>query len=287
MKRITRGKFFLLSYTFLFYFILFWSGSVAFGQTVLFQFDFENDVLPSVNNTAGTPSFTSSGLSTPTYTGTSCLNSWIYSERDWNTNDYYQFTVNTTGFTNLTFSFCHYASNANINDFRVRVSTDGSSWTTLISDYNPPTGGPVTVISPTLPSFCENIPVLYIQYFKTNNPGNANRRYYIDNVVLQGTALFSNTFYSYQSGSWTSPETWTTDPSGTTQVGSSIPGDDDPVVILSDRTVTLPSDISTTNLSITVNEGGILDLSTYRFTIMFRYWPAWEQSGWLRMYFRP
>ncbi|WP_320054318.1 glycine-rich domain-containing protein [uncultured Acetobacteroides sp.] len=71
--------------------------------------------------------------------------------------------------------------------------------------------------------------------------------------------------YSYKSGSWSDPTTWTLDPSGTTQVGSAIPASNDYVVILSNRNVYLPSDIATVNLKVTINDGGILDIRTYRF----------------------
>ena len=74
------------------------------------------------------------------------------------------------------------------------------------------------------------------------------------------------TFYSYQSGLWNTSSTWTLDPSGTTQVGSSLPSNDDFVVILPGRTVTLPANIATTGLDISIQEGGFLDLSTYQYT---------------------
>ena len=80
-----------------------------------------------------------------------------------------------------------------------------------------------------------------------------------------GTKIIS-TFYSYRTGSWNTPETWTSDPSGTLQIGNYIPGSDAIVVILPDRTVTLPANISSGGLDITINTGGFLDLSTYRFT---------------------
>jgi hypothetical protein len=80
-----------------------------------------------------------------------------------------------------------------------------------------------------------------------------------------GTKIIS-TFYSYQTGSWNTPETWTSDPSGTLQIGTYVPGSDAIVVILPDRTVTLPANISSGGLDITINAGGFLDLSTYRFT---------------------
>lgn len=75
-----------------------------------------------------------------------------------------------------------------------------------------------------------------------------------------------NTYYSYQSGSWSNPTTWTSDPGGTTQVGSTIPGNNDHIVILSGRTVSLPGNLATTNLNITINEGAFLDMATYQFT---------------------
>jgi len=74
------------------------------------------------------------------------------------------------------------------------------------------------------------------------------------------------TFFSYQTGSWNDPTTWTSDPGGTTQVGTTVPGDGNAVVILSSRTVTLPSDITTPNLKININEGGIIDMSTFSFS---------------------
>ncbi len=76
----------------------------------------------------------------------------------------------------------------------------------------------------------------------------------------------AKTFFSYQSGNWNDPGTWTSDPGGTTWVNIGTPNSDgDVVVILSGRTVTLNSNVITTNLEININEGGILDMSTYRF----------------------
>jgi hypothetical protein len=74
------------------------------------------------------------------------------------------------------------------------------------------------------------------------------------------------TLYSYQSGSWNDIDTWTTDPGGTTLVGSQVPANGDIVVILSSRTVTLPGNIVTSGLDITINSGGILSLGSYQFT---------------------
>jgi len=76
----------------------------------------------------------------------------------------------------------------------------------------------------------------------------------------------SSTYYSYQTGNWDQASTWTFDPGGTTGPGTTIPGDNDKVVILSGRTVTLQADDFTQNLDITIRDGGFLDLSTFTFT---------------------
>ncbi|MGD0754856.1 MAG: HYR domain-containing protein, partial [Bacteroidales bacterium] len=73
------------------------------------------------------------------------------------------------------------------------------------------------------------------------------------------------TYYSYQTGDWNTPNTWTSDPSGTLQVGNSVPGLNDKVEILTGRTVSLSSDIATQGLDITIDGGGFLDQTTYKF----------------------
>ncbi|MDY0199941.1 MAG: GEVED domain-containing protein [Tenuifilaceae bacterium] len=67
------------------------------------------------------------------------------------------------------------------------------------------------------------------------------------------------TYYSYQSGAWSTAETWTTDPSGTLSVNRAVPGTDDRVVVLNGRTVTTTAS-NYTVLSAKINEGGTLNL---------------------------
>jgi hypothetical protein len=90
--------------------------------------------------------------------------------------------------------------------------------------------------------------------------------------TVTGTSPFAGwwtmgyrTLYSYQNGNWDNPTTWTTDPSGTLQVGNTIPGTNDRVVILTGRTVTLTADVAVVGLDITIDDGGFLDMATYRF----------------------
>ncbi|MEP2772267.1 MAG: LamG-like jellyroll fold domain-containing protein [Fulvivirga sp.] len=60
----------------------------------------------------------------------------------------------------------------------------------------------------------------------------------------QGEQLVPGDIYSYQSGDWNDPLTWTTDPSGAlrTPSGGLVPAADDNITILSGRTVTMDSD---------------------------------------------
>src|SRR4051812_18907213 len=73
-------------------------------------------------------------------------------------------------------------------------------------------------------------------------------------------------YYSYQSGNWTTANTWTTDPAGTTLLGPAVPTNNDQIVILAGRTVSLAANVATTGHSININSGGILDLSTFTVT---------------------
>lgn len=89
----------------------------------------------------------------------------------------------------------------------------------------------------------------------------------VTNTLTSWTAgLLPDTYFSYQTGNWDQPSTWTSDPGGTTQVGTTVPSDGDVVVILPNRTVTLTNNVATANLEININSAGILNLSTYAFT---------------------
>jgi hypothetical protein len=60
--------------------------------------------------------------------------------------------------------------------------------------------------------------------------------------------------------------TWTSDPGGTTGPGAIVPGPNDKVVILTGRTVTLTANVVDPTIDLTINNGGILDQSTFAFT---------------------
>jgi hypothetical protein len=98
------------------------------------------------------------------------------------------------------------------------------------------------------------------------------RKYFVIRFLLLSVFFISSNnilgidLYTYKSGSWNDLDTWTTDPGGTTLVGSQIPANGDVVTILPSRTITLPGNIATTTLDITINSGGVLDQGAFSFT---------------------
>jgi hypothetical protein len=78
--------------------------------------------------------------------------------------------------------------------------------------------------------------------------------------------------YSYQSGNWNDPLSWTRDPSGTTQIPQTgiLPANNDSVVILNGRSITVTSDVVNSGLGMRLNGGGVLNMAGFRFTNSLR-----------------
>jgi hypothetical protein len=87
--------------------------------------------------------------------------------------------------------------------------------------------------------------------------------------VSSSFASFAVTYYTYVNGGstgfWNNANTWTTDPSGMSLTGSAVPGNGDVVYILNGYTVQLSANVTSTNLSINILNGGVLDLQTFTF----------------------
>lgn len=160
----------------------------SIGQVTLFQFNFENTTAVTVNNTAApAPTFASNGLGTVGFTTTTpCQGSRMYSGDNWDAGDYYRFTANTTGFANMSFSFCNRTNNTDIGTFIVRVSADGGgNWTTVLTTYTP-TLTNNTLNTVTFPVVTNNDAAIWIEISKTGtNPNNA-RTLIIDSATLTG-----------------------------------------------------------------------------------------------------
>ena len=92
-------------------------------------------------------------------------------------------------------------------------------------------------------------------------------------ILLLGLLTFlcthlavGQTLYTFNgggtTGNWTDPTIWTTDPTGSTAINQRVPANGDNVVVTNSFTVALTSALATTNLSVTVQKGGVLDLQT-------------------------
>jgi hypothetical protein len=88
----------------------------------------------------------------------------------------------------------------------------------------------------------------------------------ITGVWTARESILPTTYYSYKSGDWNVASTWTHDPGGTTQTAVDVPGDEDIVIILKGRTVSMSADVTESDLSVSIKDGGILDMTTYQFT---------------------
>lgn len=154
-------------------------------------------------------------------------------------NRYWSVTVNNIP-ANYTATFNYAASELNGAAQSISYSPDyGTNW------QNPPSSG--------TSSFPANA-------FRITN-GNSLNGYW---------TMGYRTYYSYQSGDWDVPSTWTSDPSGTLQIGTSVPSSNDFVYILTGRTVSLPSNISSTNITLNINSGAILDMKGFQFDFILK-----------------
>nr|WP_315205302.1 T9SS sorting signal type C domain-containing protein [uncultured Flavobacterium sp.] len=164
--------------------------TISFGQTTLFQFNFENGFAPNIDNVVGAPGIFQSGVNAAVSTINECGGNNSLSGSDWVTNDYYLFIVNTTGYENMTFSYCNSASSTNIGSFLVLVSPDlGVTTSEIIPSYTPATNN-VTKTSITLPASANNNGEVWIAIYKDSNP-TGNRTLYIDNATLIGCPIIS------------------------------------------------------------------------------------------------
>ncbi|MEI6881234.1 MAG: YDG domain-containing protein, partial [Bacteroidota bacterium] len=157
------------------------------GQTNIFNFNFDSGSSPSTNNTlSGTPTFLKIGTFSSSAT-TACNGAGGIQDAAWDAGDAYQFKCNTTGFSNLVFSFNERTSNISISSFIVRASSDSSSWSTIKTTYTPTTAC-ASSGSLALPSTLSNQSVIYIQIYKSVSAGNSGNNYRIDDALLTGTS---------------------------------------------------------------------------------------------------
>ncbi|MFV8368661.1 PA14 domain-containing protein [Flavobacterium sp. LB2R40] len=192
----------LLIHTRILFFVFFMLLSIeSNGQTTLFQFNFENGVVPNIDNVVGVPEIYQSGVSNAVLsTINACGGSNSLSGNGWNTGNYFLFVVNTTGYENMTFSYCNSTDNTAIGPFSVLVSPDsGGTTSTIISSYTPTINANGTKTSITLPASANNNEVVWIAIYKDSNPtGNGVRTLFVDNVTLTGCPISAGTLSGNQ-----------------------------------------------------------------------------------------
>ena len=140
-------------------------------------------------------------------------------------------------------------SNLAVTSSNLRFSFNSGEVIGLVGNYVPRVWNGTALVTPTTPSA------------PGSNPFNTTGSTFIAGEWTAIDPTIRSSLYSYQSGDWSDPNTWTTDPSGNTLVSPMVPGTGDQVVILNGRTVTMSASTITVG-SLTLNSGGILDLAS-------------------------
>lgn len=170
----------------------------SFGQTTLVQYNFEGSVTPNINNTSGASSIFQFGVANlQLFNNNTCGtgSSSALTGNDWDINNFYQIRLSSTGFANMTFSYCSSTNNTNINNFDVRYSTDnGATISAIGTSYVPSTAGGTTSL--VLPAAANNQSNLWIYIYKTNNASDFNTWFFVDNITLTGTPVASITSFT-------------------------------------------------------------------------------------------
>ncbi len=131
-----------------------------------------------------------------------------FSANEWQVNDYWQFTTNTTGFQNITIQWDQTSSNTGPRDFQLAWSTDGTNFTNLGAQYmvlpnaapnpvwNATTSSPIYTFGPIAgPAALDNQATIFFRMFQSStvsanggtvaNTGTDR----IDNVIIDGTII--------------------------------------------------------------------------------------------------
>jgi len=157
-------------------------------EMTLFHMTFENTLTPVVNNTVDNIKFSQNGLIGTSYnTQYKCEGTYSYQGRGWGIGDYWQWLVNTTGFKDLTFSFGSLVTSTAFNNkLDVRVSPDGTNWTTVIANLTYAYAYTCYYkLSDIFPASCNNNATTYIRIYMTDSI-TPSSYYYIDDVKLIG-----------------------------------------------------------------------------------------------------
>ena len=161
--------------------------SDSWGQTNLVGFDFENNSgpSPSIDNVNGTPAFTSFGVNSLAFSNSSpCTGTYYYGGNGWAVGNYYRITFDGTGFRTFVLTFKDKTTNIANNGFKVRISTDLSTWTDVVSTYTPGISCNSRT-SGSFPCVCDNSSTIYVDFYKVDAPG-GSYYYRLDDILITG-----------------------------------------------------------------------------------------------------
>ena len=164
------------------------SGVPILTEMTLFHMTFENTLTPVVNNTVDNITFSQNGLIVGYTTSYKCEGTSSYRSRNWGIGDYWQWLVNTTGFKDLTFSFGSLVTSTAFNNkLDVRVSPDGTNWTTVIANLTYTSNHTCHYnLSDIFPASCNNNATTYIRIYMYTGSIPSVTYHYIDDVKLIG-----------------------------------------------------------------------------------------------------
>lgn len=94
-------------------------------------------------------------------------------------------------------------------------------------------------------------------FFPAQGTTGANTSFFATSIILRPAIKM----YSYQSGDWTTLNSWTRDPSGTTLVKQKVPSQFDEVTILNGRAITRSTNTAMIS-KLTIQSGGFLDIGS-------------------------
>lgn len=120
-----------------------------------------------------------------------------FSSNNWSIGDYYQFSVDTSGYENVTFGWSQVRSSTGPSGFRFEYSTDGGSSFSAIMAYvvtadvfwSSGAPQPTTIYSPVLVSGADNAGVVLFRLTATSSPSGSSGSNRVDDIVVSGDVV--------------------------------------------------------------------------------------------------
>jgi len=168
---------------------------LGFGQTTLCNYKFENNLTPEAGG-IGSPTLTASA-SVTYYTGNSGQSGCFASGGT----KYFELTISSTGYQNITISFYGRSSQASGDSWDV-YGDFGSGYGSLI--YTKTLNITFSIGNYSLSSSYDNKSTIKLKFIAT---GSASSTYRLDDLILTGTSIYSNSIESniVKKSAWSEP----------------------------------------------------------------------------------